>query len=459
MNTVQRPAFLVAGTHSGCGKTTLTVGLMAALRRRGLAVAPLKCGPDFIDPTLHRLAAGAVSRNLDLWMMGEDAVRATFHRHAAAADVAVVEGVMGLFDGGEGSGAALARFLGLPVVLVIDARSMAESVAALVKGFAELDPCLRLAGVICNRTASDRHRQLLATAIAEHCRAPLLGCIGRDEAVAIPSRHLGLHMAEDAPLSAAGLDRLADLVEGAVDLDRLLADCRVEIAAAEPRPLADVHPGVRIAVARDAAFCFYYQDNLERLAAAGAELLPFSPLADAALPDGTLGVYLGGGYPELHAPRLAGNVSMREALRQWSRSGGLVYAECGGFMYLCEGIEIEAGFLPMAGVFPTRARMRKGRTALGYREVELAAGCCLGEKGTRLRGHEFHYSDIGPMPKEVERLYRLPDGGMEGYRIGNTLGSYLHLHFASRPEAAASLVRAASGTRGRVAKPAPSRGT
>ncbi|MEW6426908.1 MAG: cobyrinate a,c-diamide synthase [Thermodesulfobacteriota bacterium] len=491
---MEKPAFLIAGTHSGCGKTTLTLGIMAALARRGLTVAPFKCGPDFIDPSLHRLATGNLSRNLDLWMAGPDFVRAVFHRHTARADVAVVEGVMGLYDGGEGSGAALARFLGLPVVLVIDARSMTESVAALVQGFAEFDPALRFAGVICNRTGSDRHRDLLAKAIGQHCRVPLLGCLGRDEAVTIPSRHLGLHMAADEPLAAAGLDRLADLVEEAVDLDRLLAGCRVEIDAPAgascprvrggmkresvldrhgPAALAMTTEGApslviarsratkqsgicpqpriqpekgrkRIAVARDSAFCFCYQDNLEMLAAAGAELVFFSPMADAELPEGIGGIYLCGGYPELHADRLAANVSMREAVRRWSAAGGLLYAECGGFMYLTEGIESDGRFTPMAGIFPVRARMRRGRVALGYREAELRGACCFGPPGSRLRGHEFHYSDVDPMPPAVERLYRLKDGSDEGYRIDNTLGSYLHLHFGSRPEAAACFVAAAA---------------
>lgn len=444
MASVEKSALVIAGTHSGCGKTTLTLGIMAALRRRGLAVAPFKCGPDFIDPSLHRLATGNISRNLDLWMAGGGFVRRTFHRHAAGADVAVIEGVMGLFDGGEASSAALARHLALPVVLVVDARSMAESIAALVQGFAGFDPELRLAGVIGNRIGSDRHRGLVTAAIEGHCRVELLGCIGRDEQVTIPSRHLGLHMAEDGPLTAATLDRLADLVEGAVDLDRLLAACRIAVAAPDPPPAGAGPARVRIAVAHDRAFSFCYQDNLEMLEAAGAELVFFSPLAEERLPAEIGGVYLGGGYPELYAGQLAANASMRAAIREWSAAGGLLYAECGGFMYLAEAIKTEAGAQPMAGVFPVRARMRRGRSALGYREVTLAADCCFGRQGDRLRGHEFHYSEIDPMPATVERLYRLADAGREGYRINNTVGSYVHLHFGGRPEAAASFVRAAA---------------
>jgi cobyrinic acid a,c-diamide synthase len=438
------PGLLLAGTHSGCGKTTVTLGVMAALARRGLAVQPFKAGPDFIDPTLHRLVTGRLSHNLDAWMCGEDFVRACFARHAAAADIAVVEGVMGFFDGGEGSAAHLAKLLGLPVILVVDARSMAESAAALVKGFETLDPAVRLAGVILNRVGSERHLELLRTAIGLHCRAEVVGHLPREASFAIPERHLGLHMGEEAPLGSEAIGHLAETVASHIDLGRLLALA----ATAEPQPVPasrEEPPAapVRIGIARDKAFCFYYEENLALLAAAGAELVAFSPLSDLALPPGLAGIYLGGGYPELHAAALAANDSMREAIRNWSAAGRPLYAECGGFMYLSQGIHDRDGcFHPMAGVYPVEARMQKGRASLGYREATLQRESLWGAAGAVVRGHEFHYSVIDPMPEHVARCYGLADGREEGYLMnGKTLGGYLHLHWGAHPEAAQNFVR------------------
>ncbi len=453
-STRHTPGLLVAGTHSGAGKTTVTLGLLAALRRRGLTVQPFKCGPDFIDPTLHRLVTGRVSYNLDPRMCGPDFVRDCYARHAAEADIAVVEGVMGLFDGGAGSSAALARLLDLPVVLVLDARAMAESAAAIVKGFAELDPRLRLLGVICNRVGGGRHLDMLREAIGQHCRVELLGGLAREADFVIPERHLGLYMGDEAPLSAAALERLATEVTAAIDLDRLLALAATAAPQPVPAPsfvaVAAAAPRVRLGVARDAAFCFYYEDNLALLAAAGAELLEFSPLTDSELPSGLDGIYLGGGYPEMYAGQLADNRAMRDTIRRWSEAGRPLYAECGGFMYLCEAIsDGEGRSFPMAGIFPTTARMPADRAVLGYREVTLTAPGLLGPAGSRLRGHEFHYSTIDPMPDEIERVYRLADGRAEGYtRHRHTLGSYLHLHFGASPETAGHVVGWCRASRG-----------
>ncbi len=448
------PCFLVAGTHSGCGKTTVALGLMAALSRRGLRVAPGKCGPDFIDPGLHAVACGRASRNLDLAMCGGAWVRHLLAGAAASSDVVVIEGVMGLFDGGEGGTAGLARRFGLPVVLVVDVRASAESVVAVVHGFASLDPGVRVVAVLCNRVASARHRQLIERAMAGRGLPPVLGWLPRDGEVALPSRHLGLFTAEDHPLPPARIGRLAAWIEAHVDLDTLLSRCRTAVPAAvgpDPgavaAPAAAAGPGVRIAVARDAAFCFYYQDNLDLLAAAGAELVPFSPLRDSRLPGDVAAVYLGGGYPELYAGDLAANQQMRRSLAAFCAAGGLVYGECGGFLYLCRELADGNGRVhPMTGVFPVQARMEGRRMALGYRRAELLAPCCLGPPGAVLAGHEFHYSAIGPMPATVERVFGLADGGREGYRVANTLAGYLHLHFGSRPEAAAAFVGAARGS-------------
>ncbi len=435
----------VAAPSSGCGKTTITLGLLAALARRGLAVAPFKVGPDFIDPGHHARACGRTSRNLDGWMCGEEGVRSAFGRGSAGADLALIEGVMGLFDGAagdseSGSTAEVAKWLGSPVLLVVDARAQARSAAALVQGFANFDPALRFAGVIFNRVGSPGHAQMLREAVVSvPGLPPVLGCLPRSEELALPERHLGLVTAEDAGRDAGYFAALADWVEAHVDLDGLLRVATPHPPCGHPLPggegnQAKENTPVRIAVARDAAFCFYYPENLELLEAAGAQLVFFSPLRDARLPEGIQGLYLGGGYPELHAPALAANAPLRRQLRELATAGLPVYAECGGLMYLSEAIDGQ----PMVGVFPGQARMLPRRRALGYREVELVADTPLGPVGTRARGHEFHYSDL-ELPPRIPRCYRLTrrrgeEAGSEGYRLGNVLGSYVHLHFGSNPQ-------------------------
>ncbi len=448
--------FLIAAPQSGSGKTTVSLAIMAALTRRGLVVAPFKCGPDFIDPGYHRLACGHDSINLDGWMCPETFVASTFRLHAAAADLAVIEAVMGLFDGlgaspRQGSSAQIAAICGAPVVLVVNARGMAASAAPLVKGFAEFDPSVRLAGVIFNNVGSSAHAELLARVMAESLPGiALFGCIPRDEALAIPSRHLGLVTAEDNPLSREYLDRLADLAEKHLDLVGLAGLC-IDIApetVGAPVASAAGETPVRLAVARDAAFCFVYQDNLRLLREAGAELQFFSPLTDRALPEGSSGVYLPGGYPELYAERLAANLPMLDSLRSAAWQGMPLYAECGGLIYLTQGMEDSRGapLADFAGIFPVRARMLPRRKALGYRQVEFQVDSLLGGRGEVARGHEFHYSEISSMPEEVTRIYRVTrrgnDLGLEGYSLGNCLASYVHLHFGSNPRLAPSLVAA-----------------
>ena len=446
---MSRPALLIAGTHSGCGKTTVTLGVMAALTRRGLAVQPFKCGPDFIDPSLHRTVAGRVSRNLDVRMCGLDWVRHTFARHSRDADIAVVEGVMGLFDGGEGSAATLARTLDLPVLLVVDVRSMAESAAAVAHGFATLDPAVRLAGVICNGVGSDRHRRMVTEAIGGHC--PVLGCLPRSEAVAIPSRHLGLHMGEEQPLTGAGLERLIELIAAHVDLDLLLRiAARQRREESAPEPATSMVPGapVRIGLARDPAFCFYYEDNLDLLRAAGADLVPFSPLEDGCLPPELDGLYLGGGYPELHARRLSGNQAMREQIRNFAASGRPVYGECGGFMYLCRSLtDLDGEVFAMTGVYPFAARMQARLRSLGYRWPQVVRDCLLAPAGTVLHGHEFHYSAIDAGGDAVPTAYALDADRAEGFMAhARTLAGYVHLHWGRTPEAATRFAAACRRT-------------
>jgi cobyrinic acid a,c-diamide synthase len=414
---------------------------MAALRQRGFMVQPFKCGPDFIDPSLHLLITGRASRNLDIRMCGPDWVRQCFARHADCAAISVIEGVMGLFDGGNGSAAELAALLNVPVLLVLDVRSAAESAAAVVRGFETLDPCVRLAGVIFNQVGSAKHLQLVSEAVRRHCRAEIIGSLPRESGISLPSRHLGLHMGAEVALNQ---QRLISLIEQHLDLARLIQLAGVAQVPSAPPAAPPLEPvgKVRLGVAWDEAFCFYYQDNLDLLTAAGAELVLFSPLHDQALPEHLDGLYFGGGYPELHAAQLAANQSMREQVLAFSRAGRPVYAECGGFMYLCEALaDSEGGRHDMAGVFPVTARMGQRLRRLGYRTAELREDSLLGPAGSLLYGHEFHYSDIDPMPEQVRRIYALDDGRAEGYLLNRTLAGYVHLHWGRSPEAARWFVR------------------
>ena len=454
--------FLISAPQSGSGKTTVSLAIMAALVRRGLNVAPFKCGPDFIDPGYHRAVTGNASINLDGWMCGEEFVHQTFLTRLTGQTIAVIEGAMGLFDGlgaasREGSSAQIATITGAPVVLVVNARGMAASAAALVKGFAGFDPQVRLAGVIFNNVGSDSHAALLRAVMAEHLPdIALLGCVPRDEALVIPSRHLGLTTVDDNPLSDEFVEQLADMAERCLDLDGL-GHLQIPPGPLCPRGYPFTSGGkvfshspngggICIAVARDAAFCFMYEDNLRLLQEAGAELFFFSPLVDTDLPPGISGIYLPGGYPELYADQLAANTGMMQAIRKAVQADMPVYAECGGFVYLTQGIDC-CGSQPSAdfvGIFPVRSRMLPRRKALGYRQIELTQDTVIAAAGAIVRGHEFHYSEIGAMPDEVERCYQVSRRGevlgAEGYRIRNCLGSYIHLHFGSNPDIAATFV-------------------
>jgi cobyrinic acid a,c-diamide synthase len=426
---------------------------MAALTSRGYTVAPFKVGPDFIDPGHHSRVTGRASRNLDGWMLSKAYNLDAFARQTVDADIVVVEGVMGLFDGYDGrseagSTAQMAKWLDLPVVLVVGARAMARSAAALVQGFERFDDRLSFAGVLFNHLGSDRHLGYLKEAMDGHVRMPVLGGLVRDEKIAIPERHLGLVTREDHNLAEDSCTRLAGLIEKQIDLDALLQMLpEIDLqgsrsATADPAKPADV----RIGVARDAAFCFYYPDNLELLAAAGARLVPFSPLTDGHLPDGLAGLYFGGGYPELHAKALADNRSLRQEIRQLSRKNMPIYGECGGFMYLCREMgDTHGDVFPMTGCLPFGTRMLDRLKALGYREITQTQATVLGPAGQTARGHEFHYSTIDDGAADAQVVYRMTDrAGMqksaEGFVVDQTLGSYVHLHFGSCPQAATHFV-------------------
>lgn len=448
------PRLVLAAPGTGQGKTTVAAAVMRLLRDRGLRVAPFKAGPDYVDPTHHRAAAGRASRNLDGWLLPPDTLRALFRRAvtgAAAADVAVVEGMMGLFDGRSatdeaGSTAETARLLGAPVVLVLDVWTLARTAAAVVRGLDGFDPALPLAGVVLNRAAGPGHYALCRDAVAGETGVPVLGWLPADPALAVPERDLGLVLAGERPMA---LDRLAARAAETLDLDGLLEVARAAPPLPDgPDPLPAPAGGRRavIAVARDAAFDFYYEDNLDLLRDLGAELRFFSPLADARLPEGAGALYLGGGYPELHAARLAANAAMREGVRRFAEAGRPVYAECGGLMYLSESLVDAAGERhAMAGVLPGASVLRD-RVTLGYREVVALRDSPVARAGETVRGHEFHYSvrEAGA----GDAAYRRADGeeteGVVGGPRGNVLGSYLHVHFATAPRMAERLVALAA---------------
>lgn len=445
---------IIAAPVSGSGKTTVTIGLMECLRRRGLKVAPFKVGPDFIDPGYHRLVTGRSSMNLDAWICDPDTVQEIFADYSADADIAVIEGVMGLFDGfsgrtDEGSTAQIARLTGSTVFLVIDAKGFARSVAALIAGFVEFDPDVRVGGVIFNNVGSENHARILREAVESNLPSVrVLGCIQRDRMLHIPSRHLGLMTVEEIDLSQEYLDHLVEVIRGSIDLGMLWAAAGSGEIIDRPPQGAAVRKTTRIAVARDEAFCFVYEYNLRLLAEAGAELVEFSPLHDSALPVDIAGIYLPGGYPEVHAKSLAANTPMKDAVRDAIEAGMPVYAECGGFIYLSGGVvaklDTEDSLDSLVGIFPVNTRVLDQRKALGYREISLRENTILGRKGAVARGHEFHYSEMEEMPPEIERLYQVRKGqsdlGIEGYRYKNCLASYIHLHFGSNPDMAVAFV-------------------
>ena len=447
-NSVQIPRLVIAGTGSGVGKTTTMVGLAQALQSQGLRVATFKCGPDYLDPTYHKRATQRPCHNLDGWMMGRDSVLTTFERGVVDCDIALIEGVMGLFDGVSpvsdvGSTAEIAKWLSAPVVLLIDASGMARTIAAIAMGFKMFDPELNLAGILCNRVGSRGHLDLLDKSMRD--LPSILGGWPVQETLTLPERHLGLVTASYNEVSDTVLTAWGKLANEWLNLSEILRIAKS--APSLPAPTEEVRnysPGklCRIGIAFDEAFHFYYEDNLRRLESEGAELVRFSPIHDAELPK-VDGLYLGGGYPEVYAEALSTNTRMLQQIRSFH---GPLYAECGGLMYLCEEIKtLEGKSWTMASLLPGTAVMRDRLQALGYVEVETQEASIIGEAGLRFRGHQFRYSDLERVPDSFSRLYsmRRRRGGenqREGYAKNNILASYIHAHWASNPLVAKGFV-------------------
>jgi cobyrinic acid a,c-diamide synthase len=451
------PRIVVAGTHSGAGKTTVASGLMTALAARGYGVAPFKVGPDFIDPSYHTLAAGRPGRNLDAFLSGPDLIGPLFTHGARGTDIGVVEGVMGLFDGKSGGGeyastAHVAKLLRAPVLLVVDAGAMARSAAALVHGYATFDPELRVAGVILNRVGSSTHETMLREAV-EQLGVPVLGVLHRNAGISTPDRHLGLvPVAERRNEALKALNAAGEVVARSCDLGGIMRLA----ASAGPLPAKPWQPEapepepatVRTAIASGPAFSFVYEENLELLRGAGAEISTFDPTSDETLPGGTDALYLGGGFPETYAKALSENEPLKEQVRGFARSGRPVIAECGGLLYLCRRLDGRE----MCGVLGAEGRMTD-RLSLGYREARALADSSLAARETVVRGHEFHYSVVEPQAgtlPDASPAWKFLRRGEEGFVMDGVHASYLHTHWAATPEVPRRLVRSAAESRARA---------
>ncbi|MBD3922748.1 cobyrinate a,c-diamide synthase [Paenibacillus sp. PR3] len=462
-------SIVIAGPGSGEGKTTVAIGLMAAYQSLGYAVQGFKCGPDYIDPTYHTAVTGRPSRNLDSWMCAPVAARELFERGARGADIAIVEGVMGMFDGkdplsNEGSTAAIAKLIDSPVLLVVDCSGMARSAAAIVQGFQSFDPDVRIVGVVANKVGSRGHFEMIQKAVEQTCGIPVVGYLEHGDQLVLPERHLGLVPSIERGELSPFFGLLAERVKGGFELYRLLEAMGTvnesvsaaihgsSLFAGDP-----ISPKVKIAVARDEAFSFYYPENLELLTHYGATIIPFSPLRGELVPADADGLYLGGGFPEEFAEALSRQIESLESIRSAIRRGLPTIAECGGFMVLTEEIVARNGVgYPMIGIIPGRVRMQSKLAALGYREITGAPGNFLIGPGEQARGHEFHYSVYEPNDCVEEPLpYAYVTKGMfgqspEGFTVGSLAAGYTHIHFGSAPWLAKRWVEACLRLRERV---------
>lgn len=441
---MSQPRIVIAGTNSGAGKTTVTLGLMAALRARGQTVQGFKVGPDYIDPSYHTAVTGRPSRNLDTWMLAEPVVREIFDRASTDVDISIIEGVMGMYDGkdprtNQGSTAEVSTLLKAPVILVVNVSSMARSAAAVVMGFQHMDKNVHIAGVIVNRVGSVGHYELVKVAIEQMCHVPVLGYLTRQDAISVPERHLGLVPAIERGELNPLFQTLLQAILATVNVDAIVQIARQASPLDAPKPIlfkeSPREKIVTIAVAKDAAFNFYYPENLELLDWYGARLLTFQPLHGEPVPSEADGLYIGGGFPEEFAAELAGQSLVHESVIQAVRNDMPVFAECGGYMFLTKQLVGIAGDSHhMLGVIPAEVRMQKKLAALGYREVTAETDNLLLRRGERARGHEFHYSSASVNAEEWTYAYEvvgLRGTKKDGFAQGNLLAGYTHLHFGS----------------------------
>src|SRR3990167_2412945 len=451
------PRIIFAATQSGSGKTTITLGVLLALRKMGLKVQPFKAGPDYLDPIHHSVACARKSRNLDSWLMPPGAIRRLFAANAKGADISVIEGVMGLYDGFRdteyGSTAHLAKILGAPVILVLNAASFSRSAAAIVLGCKEFDQKVNLSGVILNNIGSPNHYHFTKSAIEKKTKIPVLGFLPKDMGIRLPERHLGLVPAGEQSADTGLYARLRALVEKNIDVRGIIKISREagNFHLCRDRTLFCPYSLIRktevtIAVARDKAFNFYYQDNMDILESLGARLVEFSPLKDKSLSPDIDGMYIGGGYPELFSARLSANCRMREAVSGYAKKGLPIYAECGGLMYLVKRIvDFQGKGFPMAGVFNCAAVMANKLQALGYIEIEVRKDNILSRKGDKIRAHTFHWSYLKNLSKDTRFAYKVTKGKDRVYEDGlikeNVLASYAHLHFASHINLARNFIK------------------
>ena len=447
------PRILIAGTHSGCGKTTVATGIMYALSGRGIKVQPFKTGPDYIDPMFHTFITGRNSRNLDSWILQEDMVQQLFTRNVCDADIAVIEGMMGLYDGcgsrdDAGSTAHVSKITGSPVILVVDGEGMSRSAAALVQGFRDFDPLVDIRGVIINNIYSRKHYELLKDIIESSTGISVVGFLRKMKEYCLENRHLGLVTSAEISDLKDRLEFLRRQVEETVDLELVFKIAKDACGIESVSNPINACGKAKIAVAKDRAFSFYYQDNLDLLEMLGAELAYFSPLSDSRLPEGIDGMYLGGGYPEVFAGELEENRDIREAIRTCTAWGMPAYAECGGLMYMCQSIyAIEGREYKMVGALPGISRMTASLQRFGYVDIEVSHDNLLAKRGMSIRGHEFHFSvtDVEPDTTACYRVVKDKGTGEMvnwecGFKAGNLLAGYPHLHFWANTEFAKNFI-------------------
>lgn len=451
---MKTPSIVIAGTNSGCGKTTVSMGIMAALVKRGMKVQPFKVGPDYIDPMFHTFITGRDSRNLDSWLLDEDTVRYLFKKNSLDSDIAIIEGVMGFFDGYggksiEGSTAHVAQIIGAPVVLVINGEAMSLSAAAIVKGFADFDRTVNIKGVIINNISGERHYQILKEAIERHTGISVLGYLKRESEINLESRHLGLVTSSEVDTLKEKVDLLAAMIEKTIDIDLLLKLSKESNEIAANEIIIEPVGKPRIAVALDRAFNFYYKDNIDLIKMLGAEIEYFSPISDKKLPQNIDGLYMGGGYPEVWAKELQNNLSMRQDIKKHIEAGLPTYAECGGFMYLTDSLQDKYGNeYDMTGIIPGGCQMTNSLKRFGYVYVKITEDNILAKAGAEIRAHEFHFSEAN-IKETVTTCYNVSKNNDSsdgkswtcGFKVNNLLAGYAHMHFWANTEFARGFIK------------------